>query len=105
MGGVLHLIAATVIVLGISWCHWLAIPSFFLLGFFWEKTQHRRKFTKVQDTKVLVDGKLSTVFTVRDETFFGWITPHRLWEAAGWGVGGTLAATVLELLSRWEILT
>lgn len=93
MGGVYHLLAATGIVLGISWNHWLAIPSFFAVGFFWEKTQHRYYWS-------LEEGPAGPRLHREKQGWFGWITKHRLWEAAGWGLGGTLAAGILEIIGR-----
>ena len=71
MDGVIHLAAAVAIVVGITFTPWLAIPAFFTLGFFWEKTQHK------------------------DQGWFGWITLHRAWEALAWGIGGTIAAVAM----------
>lgn len=76
MDGVIHLVAALAIVLGSAWNAWLAVPGFVLLGFFWERNQHR------------------------DESFFGWITGHRAWEAAAWGVGALVAAAAIQL---WKL--
>jgi len=81
MGIALHIIAAMLIVLGISFNAFIAIPLFVVLGFFWEKTQHRYVWS-------IQDGKLH-----REKTgFFGWITKHRLLEASGWPIGAIIAS-------------
>jgi hypothetical protein len=95
MGGLLHLAAACAIVTGITWNHWIAVPAFFVLGFFWEKTQHRYYWEAEMTDRCRV---------IRTKTgWFGWVTKHRAWEAAGWGLGGLLAAIVLELTKRVEV--
>ena len=81
MGIALHIIAAIIIVLAISFNTFLAIPAFAILGFFWEKTQHRYLWS-------IKDGQLH-----REKTgFFRWITKHRLLEAAGWPIGAIIAS-------------
>lgn len=83
MGWLWHGIAACAIVTGIIFLPWLAIPAFLVLGFFWEKTQHRYVWS-------VLDGKLH-----REKTgWFGWITKHRLIEAAGWPGGALIAAII-----------
>ncbi len=82
-GFFLHLIAACAIVTAIIFFPYLAIPAFVILGFFWEKTQHRYVWS-------VVDGKLQ-----REKTgWFGWITKHRLLEGAGWPVGAIIGTIV-----------
>jgi hypothetical protein len=61
-----------------------AVVSFAAVGFFFEKTQHRYIW--------FIDrgGKLQ-----RKETgWTGWITKHRLIEAAGWPVGALVGSIV-----------
>jgi len=81
MGIALHIIAAIAIVLAISHNAFLAIPSFAILGYFWEKTQHRYYWS-------IVDGKLH-----REKTgWFSWMTKHRIIEGAGWPIGALVGS-------------
>jgi len=85
---ILHTIAALGVVLSIAWIHWLAIPAFAFIGFFFEKTQHRYYWS------VLFDGTLH-----REKTgWFGWVTKHRIIEALGWPLGGLVAVVILEFV-------
>lgn len=89
MGVALHIIAAILIVLGISFNAFTAIPLFVVLGFFWEKTQHRYEYS-------VVDGKLHR----EKRGLFGWITKHRLLEAAGWPIGAIVASVAWLFIKR-----
>ncbi len=87
MGIALHLLGALAIVLATAWCYWLSILGFAFVGFFFEKTQHRYFWS-------VVDGKLH-----RKKTgWFGWVTKHRLLEAAGWPAGAFVACVVWTIL-------
>ncbi len=66
----LHVVGGLAISLAIMWCYWLSIPALFVVGFLREQAQHR------------------------DEGFFGWITTHRMIEAAMWSVGAIIASVV-----------
>ncbi len=92
IGFFLHLTAACVIVIAISLFHYLAIPLFAGLGYFWEKTQHRYVWS-------VVDGKPH-----REKTgWTGWITKHRLFEGSGWPAGallGSIVLLIMELIKR-----
>ncbi len=65
-----HVVGGLAISLSIMWCYWLSIPALFVVGFLREHAQHR------------------------DEGFFGWITKHRMIEAATWGVGALVASII-----------
>ena len=81
MGIALHIFGAISLVLATAYNVFLSIPILAIYGFFWEKTQHRYVWS-------IRDEKLH-----REKTgWFGWITKHRLIEAAGWPVGGLIAA-------------
>jgi len=83
MGLLLHAIGSLAIVLGIMVHPLLGVLGFLILGFFWEKTQHRYVWG-------IEEGKL-----IRMETgWTGWITKHRLIEAAGWPLGALIASIV-----------
>jgi hypothetical protein len=85
---ILHAVGSLVGVLAIAFCYWLSIPAFAVFGFFWEKTQHRYIW--------FIDrgGKLQ-----RKKTgWFGWVTKHRLLEAAGWPIGALVASVVWFLI-------
>lgn len=84
---ILHGVAALAICAAIFWLHWLSIPCFAFIGFFFEKTQHRYFWS-------IVDGKLH-----REKTgWFGWVTKHRLLEAAGWPIGALIASIVWQFI-------
>ena len=88
MGIALHIFGAIALVLAVSYNVFLSIPMLAIYGFFWEKTQHRYYWF------INKDGKLD-----REKTgWFGWITKHRLIEAAGWPVGGLIAAVVWQAI-------
>jgi hypothetical protein len=83
MGIALHIVAAILIVLGISYNVFIAIPLFIALGFFWEKTQHRYFWS-------IVNGKLH-----REKTgWFGWLTKHRIKEWLAWAVGAIIGSVI-----------
>jgi len=88
MGIALHIIAAIAITIAISFNAFLAIPSFAILGFFWEKTQHRYEWS-------IQDGKLH-----RESTgLFGWMTKHRIIEGAGWPIGAIVGSVAWLFIS------
>jgi hypothetical protein len=92
MGIALHIIAAILIVIGISYNVFIAIPLLGILGFFWEKTQHRYYWS-------IVNGKLH-----REKTgWFGWITNHRLLEGAGWLIGSFVGSVMWFFIKKFAI--
>jgi len=91
-GFLLHTAAASVIVTATIFFPYLAIPAFAILGFFWEKTQHRYVWS-------VVDGKLQ-----REETgWFGWFKKRRILEGSGWPAGaaiGFLASMIIRAVLK-----
>ncbi len=90
---ILHGVAALVICAAIFWCYWLSIPAFAFIGFFFEKTQHRYVW--------FVDrgGKLQR----KEQGWFGWVTKHRLREAAGWPIGALICCVGFFLISKFVL--
>lgn len=70
LNAVLHILGGAVLSLAIIWNYWLAIPALFVIGFLREQAQHRK------------------------QGFFGWITPHRMFEAVQWSIGATISCLV-----------
>lgn len=89
MGWLWHGLASLAGVIAILFCYWSSILVFAIFGFFWEKTQHRYEWS------IDAGGMLQ-----REKTgWFGWITKHRLVEAAGWPVGALIASIVWFFIS------
>jgi hypothetical protein len=87
MGIALHIFGGIALVLATSYNVFLSVPVLVIYGFFWEKTQHRYVWS-IQNEKLH-----------REQAgWFGWITKHRLIEAAGWPIGGLIAASVWEFI-------
>jgi hypothetical protein len=84
IGFILHAVGALLILMAAFYCYWSSILGFAVLGFFFEKTQHRYKYGVNDDTT------LSRTPT----GWFGWITKHRLTEAAGWPTGALIACVI-----------
>ena len=93
---ILHMAVALVIVFGIGWSYWMAIPSFFAIGYFFEKTQHRYYWSAI----LTEDGEPKLIR--EKEGWFGWVTKHRLLEAAGWGFGSILGCGLIWASLRWQ---
>jgi hypothetical protein len=92
MGIALHIIAAILIVIGISYNVFLSIPAFIIYGFFWEKTQHRYVWS-------VVNGKLH-----REKTgWFGWFTNHRIMEWLAWFVGAVVGSIAWFFINKFAI--
>lgn len=70
LDNVLHVLTGGALAGLIMWNYWFAGPVFLVVGFLREQAQHKK------------------------EGFFGWVNPHRLLEAASWGVGGLAASIV-----------
>ena len=64
----LHIVGGAALASALIWNLWMAAPVLLVFGWLREQAQHR------------------------DEGFFGWMTGHRLFEAAQWGIGGLLAS-------------
>ncbi len=92
----LHAVAALAILGTTAFNHWLAIPGWLALGYFFEKTQHRYEYSYSNDR--YMDNENPIIRTKTGWT--GWITKHRLLEAAGWGMGGLVYAIGMEI-SPW----
>jgi hypothetical protein len=85
MGWLWHGLASLAGVMTILFCYWSSILVFAIFGFFWEKTQHRYYW--------FIDMDSGEPMLSREKTgWFGWITKHRLIEAAGWPVGALVAS-------------
>ncbi len=70
INAILHVVVGCILAYAILWLDWLAIPVMLFIGLMREQAQHRK------------DGLL------------GWITGHRLFEAAQWGIGGLAACLI-----------
>jgi len=90
MGIALHIVAAVIMVLAISFNYFLSIPLFIIYGFFWEKTQHRYKWSIVND-------KLHR----ESNGWFGWFTNHRIWEWVAWPIGALVGSIAWFLISKF----
>jgi hypothetical protein len=89
----LHIIGGFLVSAAIMWIHWLAIPALLIMGFLREQAQHRWILTVSEPHD---DG--IRLYMVEKQTFFGWITGHRLWEVAQWGIGATIAAVAWQFI-------
>jgi hypothetical protein len=94
MNTFLHILGGFLIALAILWNGWLAVPALLVVGFLREQAQHRWIIERNADGWDEAYLKLHGLHHVKKQTFFGWITGHRLWEVAQWGIGGALAAVV-----------
>jgi hypothetical protein len=75
-------------------------PAFIILVTFiyaWlrEQAQHRWVLTADHD-KAAADGR--TLFRVEKQTFFGWMTGHRIWEVFQWVIGSAVAVGISYLI-------
>jgi len=70
---ILHLLGGAALVAAVLWSEWMLIPTTFVWAWLREQAQHR------------------------DDGWFGWQTPHRIWEVAQW----TLGSAVMVLLWKW----
>lgn len=70
LNGLFHILGGAVLAFAIMWNYWLAILVLFVFGFLREQAQHR------------------------EQGFFGWITPHRMFEAVQWSIGAAISCVV-----------
>ena len=89
---ILHMVAGLVGIVLITVHTLLGVLYFGALGYFFEKTQHRYVWS-------VSDGELH-----REKTgWTGWITNHRLKEAAGWPLGALIASIALMIMKALGI--
>ena len=79
-----HLVVGCALALAVSWRFWLIVPVTFIYAWLREQAQHRWIITKVTGPNVY--GSLN-LYALDKETFFGWMTGHRIWEVFQWVIG------------------
>ncbi len=103
----LHMGVGGLLAAAVAWNYWTMIPVTFLYAFLREQAQHRfiieRYFADFTQNEI-ERTDVGNVFTVEKETFFGWITGHRIWEVFQWVIGAEVACGIYAFV-QWEWLT
>lgn len=85
----LHLGVAAALTAGVIFNHWFMVLVTFIYTWLREQAQHRWILIKH------FDG--TNIFRVEKQTFFGWMTGHRIWEVFQWTIGSAV------ICAAWEI--
>jgi hypothetical protein len=85
---ILHVCVGYSLALLVCWNSWFIVLATFIYAFLREQAQHRYEITKHQQFSMEPDFP---VYKVEKQTFFGWITTHRMFEVLQWTAGAALA--------------
>jgi hypothetical protein len=71
-------------------------PAFIILATFiyaWLREQAQHRWVHIE-----ADGVRETLYLIEKQTFFGWMTWHRIWEVFQWTIGATVAVGIMEIV-------
>jgi hypothetical protein len=80
----LHIVVGAALAALVCFNFWFAVLATFIYAFLREQAQHRWILKKHMQFSMEPDFP---VYTRQKQTFFGWITGHRIWEVFQWTLG------------------
>lgn len=92
----LHMGVALALAFAMVWENWLIVPATFIYTWLREQAQHRWILTKAMGGEE--PGSLN-LFAVDKQSFFGWMTWHRMFEVFQWTAGSAVGVGVGKWLS------
>lgn len=90
----LHILVGFALAFAVAWNHWMMLLATFVYAWLREQAQHR--WILRRDPIQLLDEP--ELFMVEKESFFGWVTLHRVWEVLQWTIGAAIACLIAELI-------
>jgi hypothetical protein len=90
---VAHFTVAYVLAALVCWNFWFVVLATFIYAWLREQGQHRWVILTVDD--LVCERKYNTVYK---QTFFGWMTWHRIWEVFQWTFGAATACGIWQCL-------
>jgi hypothetical protein len=93
----LHIGVGAALAVGVMWHPAFIILATFIYAWLREQAQHRwihRDYEQVDDVEF---GTFWT-YRIESQTFFGWMTGHRIWEVFQWVIGAAVAVGIMEIL-------
>jgi hypothetical protein len=86
----LHIGVGAALAALVAWHFAWIIFVTFIYAWLREQAQHRYILTRNS-------GWAQGVHAVENQTFFGWMTGHRIWEVAQWVIGAGIVYGILEI--------
>jgi hypothetical protein len=78
-------------------------PAFIILVTFiyaWLREQAQHRWILEAYDK---DPKSQILYAATKQTFFGWMTGHRIWEVFQWVIGAAVAVGIIEFVRWWSV--
>jgi hypothetical protein len=86
----LHITVGAALAALVCWHPAFIILATFIYAWLREQAQHRYILTRSK-------GWAQGVHAVENQTFFGWMTWHRIWEVFQWVIGAAVAVGIMEI--------
>jgi hypothetical protein len=87
----LHIGVGAALAALVCWHPAFIIPVTFIYAWLREQAQHRYVIGEP------IKGISNLLYTVEKQTFFGWITGHRIWEVFQWVIGAAVVVGIVEI--------
>ena len=94
----LHFAVGGLLAAAVAWNHWMMVSATFVYAFLREQAQHRWIIGESRTVHPPTENSTQFVFhQIEKQSFFGWITGHRLWEVFQWTLGAVIGCGIAEL--------